>query len=194
MADATSTVEDTVAIQYGGDLYPSLARALRAAWADFRQSAADELSGILSEVTDALWAEFALALEGAVFVDGIRLYEANLQDLCGFQPGDEGFGLTLVELTRLAVADTPVFAFRGEEHESLELALLVAFGEWNGGQIVEAEALEASAAVEELKHWMQGVIRVDGQKLTDWNSESLIGLGDTLYDALIKTLRSLEFA
>lgn len=186
--------EDQVKFQYGGDLYPNLARALRAAWADFRADINDEGEPVLSPTDERVRDEFNQALQNVVFVDGIRLNDENRDDLLGFAPEDEGFGFSLLDLTARAAVDEPVFSVRGEDQDSLEMALLVAFGEWNGGHIVEAEALEGSSAVEDLKHWLQGVIQVDGQKLTDWNAETLIGLGDTLYDSLIKVLRSIDFS
>ena len=70
----------------------------------------------------------------------------------------------------------------------------MAFGEWNGGEIVEAEALESSPAFGELRYWLQEVIQVDGQKLTDWNAGGLIGLDMPLADALLMTLRTLDFS
>lgn len=181
-------------IQFGGDLYPSLARALRAAWMEFRVENDERLEAGLPAEDSAIWEEFIQNVEGEVFVDGVRLFQANLQELCDFKEGDEGYGLALGALARRALEDPPVFVFRGQEVESLELALLMAFGEWNGGQIVEAAALEASPAFEELRYWLQEVIQVDGQKLTDWNAGGLIGLQDPLADALLMTLRSIDFS
>lgn len=193
----SETEESTQAFQYDGDIYPTLARALRAAYWDFlnatpqgfdfegtdEEMAAFDVSfpDIDSEAYDDALSE---ALQGAIFVDGIALTDANIVDLVRI---DASLHALCIE----AMATPPVYVFRGEDYDFLETALLAAFLEWNGGELADAETLEASPLLDDLAHWLQLVVRVDGIKLDDWNVEHLTPYSDTLLDVLFSSLRTL---
>lgn len=185
--------------QYDGQLYPTFVRALRAAYWDylnttplgFEFDGPDEVvqaffqSGTIEEL-EALIHGDALgeALQGEVFCDGFATYDHNTVELLGQD-------LSLLELCITAMTEPPVYVVRGEQHDFLETALLACFLEWNGGALATAEDLRGSEHVEDLRHWLQNIIVVDGIRLNDWNVEHLTPHGDTLIELLYAGLTTL---
>lgn len=196
MSDATSAV---ARFQYDGQLYPTFVRAVRAAYWDYLNSTplgfdfegtGDELAEFYAGSTDAeleaLVHGDALgeALQGEVFCDGLAVYDADL-------PGLTGQDLTLLELCIMAMTEAPVYVVRGEDYDFIETALLACFLEWNGGEVVTAEELKESEHLEDLRHWLQNIVVVDGIRLNDWNVEHLTPYNDTLIELLYSALTTL---
>lgn len=186
--------------QYVGKRYPTLARALRAAYWDYLNSTpvgfdfegdeedyetyADlEAAGELEATVhgDAL----AEVLQGVVFADGLMLTDANLRERAQVDG-------TLLEHCLEAMTLPPVYEVWGQDYDFIETALLACLIEWNGEEIPSAEELFASPYVEDLKHWLQNILVVDGIQVNDWNVEFLSPHSDTLFEILLSALVTLE--
>lgn len=185
--------------QYDGQLYPTFVRALRAAYWDYVNTTPlgfafdgsdEEMQAFFQSGTEeeleALVHGDALseALQGAVFCDGIAVYDHNTIELLGQDLG-------LLELCMTAMTEPPVYVVRGEEHEFLETALLACFLDWNGGELATAKDLKSSEHVEDLRHWLQNIIVVDGIRINDWTVEHLTPHEDPLIELLYAALTTL---
>lgn len=190
----------TERFQFLGELYPTLERALRAAYWDYlngtpygfegsddddtweEAQAADDPETLESELHGEALSE---ALQEIIFCDGLALNDENLRERARVAP-------PLLDRCLEAMKAKPVYVVRGVEYDFIETALLACFLEWNGGELTTADELAQSPLVNDLAHWLQNIIVVDGVRLHDWNVEFLSPHEAPLMEQLYGALQTLE--
>lgn len=188
--------------QFLGELYPTLERALRAAYWDYlngtpfgfegadderweEAQAADDPEALETLEAELHGEALSEALQEVIFCDGLALNDENLRERAAVAP-------PLLDRCLEAMKAKPVYMVRAEAYDFIETALLACFLEWNGGEVTTAEELAQSPLVNDLAHWLQNIIVVDGVRLHDWNVEFLSPHDAPLMEQLYGALQTLE--